>query len=497
MPIQKDIDLLLSQEIEVNIRLTLLDDNFVPIEEIQGKAISFSASISATSDIRRTASFTMYVSNKSYIAASGELIWLDRIIRAEIGLRNDEVEEFTWYLIGSFLIQDNTYEYNETTQNLTMGLLDPMAATTDALGSQIGGAPIQIPYESNARGALISTVARFSPFKFYDADELPDVIPYDLEFNLGVYPHEVLKMILDLFPYYQMYYSPTGVFTVKPIPTGIGDPLALDETVMDKLILAEGESRRNSLSPVKNVTEIWGRSLDAGYFAEECISNGNTYELFVSDTFETLEPNATFMLIPDTTSSVGQKIKIQDIEAYPVYIQAGNGTETALVSGAMESGVPYVVRYLDGKYYLQGEADIHVICMEVANEPSPAKKEQDKIDNNCRVINYVVNPDSPFTVDKIGERRRVLSDGEYADIYTTQLAVERAAYENWKTTRLQDTVELHCVLIPFLDVNQKISYTSPLTGEVKQYLVQEISLDVATFTMTLTLMQFYPAFPWL
>ena len=123
--------------------------------------------------------------------------------------------------------------------------------------------------------------------------------------------------------------------------------------------------------------------------------------------------------------------------------------------------------------------------------------EADRNENDCRTIGYVVNPDSPYTVDKIGEIRQVLTGGEYDDITTSQLALERASYENWKKTRLNDGVTLTAVLIPFMEVNKKIEYTSPRTGEKRAYLVKQITMDFASSTMTLELSRFYPYYPWL
>ena len=110
-------------------------------------------------------------------------------------------------------------------------------------------------------------------------------------------------------------------------------------------------------------------------------------------------------------------------------------------------------------------------------------------------IAYIVNPDSPFCVEKIGEIRRVCSGGEFDNIYTTQLALERASYENWTTTRFTDSISLTCVAVPWLDVNEKIAYTSPMTGEVITCLIEHIELNLAEFTMELRLQRFYPYYP--
>lgn len=144
-----------------------------------------------------------------------------------------------------------------------------------------------------------------------------------------------------------------------------------------------------------------------------------------------------------------------------------------------------------------GMNNLHGICKEVSVQPTIEEINVDKTKYNCDNIDYVVNPDSPFTCDKIGERKQVLcgSDGGYDKIYTIELVLERARYENWKTTRLQDSVTLELFFIPFLEVNQKISYTSKVTGITEQYIIKRISTELLSGVMSMELIKFYPLYP--
>jgi hypothetical protein len=367
-----------------------------------------------------------------------------------------------------------------------------MAAATEVLGNQIGGAGIFIPAETNARSALIATVAQFSPFVAYDVDELPDTIPYDLEYEADVYPYQILKAIMDLFPLYQMYYSQSGVFTVKRIPDGIDDEVVLDETVLD--IILKSESRSNSHKDIKNTTEIFGMSLDAGYTASACTTSGDTYNLTISDDFEVLEANSTYSFTADSTSISGMKIKIQDLTAYPLYIRDVGGTESVLPAGSIISGVPYMVKYTSEKFFLEGELDIHVIVQEVTVMPDAEDIAVYKEANNCRNVQYVVNENSKLAADVIGEKKQVLRGGDYENIYTTNLAIERGLYENYKKLRLADKVTLVFKLIPFADVNQKYKYTSS-SGDVLTVVFQDISWDLENFTMSVNANMWYPTSP--
>lgn len=107
------------------------------------------------------------------------------------------------------------------------------------------------------------------------------------------------------------------------------------------------------------------------------------------------------------------------------------------------------------------------------------------------------NPESPFYIySSVGEIRLVLYGGEYDNIYSDDLAQQRANYELWKRTRLEDTITLTCVPIPWLDVNQLVEYTSHESGETHQYIIKSITTDYnETGTQTIVMSRYYPLYP--
>jgi len=68
------------------------------------------------------------------------------------------------------------------------------------------------------------------------------------------------------------------------------------------------------------------------------------------------------------------------------------------------------------------------------------------------------NSESPFNTSLIGELRIVLSGGEYDNITSSQLADQRAKYELWLRTRLNDGFSFETVPILWADVNTKINH---------------------------------------
>ena len=107
------------------------------------------------------------------------------------------------------------------------------------------------------------------------------------------------------------------------------------------------------------------------------------------------------------------------------------------------------------------------------------------------------NPDSPYYVGgSVGEIRIVLSGGEYDNIYTSDLAFERAKWELYQRCRLLDNVTLNCVPIYWLDVNWLVEITLPNkygTKEKELYIIKSININGGlSSTQSITLMRYLP-----
>ena len=101
------------------------------------------------------------------------------------------------------------------------------------------------------------------------------------------------------------------------------------------------------------------------------------------------------------------------------------------------------------------------------------------------------NSASPFNINKIGEINYIIDD---ESIYSQELAKDRAKYELYLHARLNDSISLEIIPIPWLnDVNIKISYTNESAGIEGEYLIQtlDIPLDISS-NMTLTASKIYP-----
>lgn len=102
--------------------------------------------------------------------------------------------------------------------------------------------------------------------------------------------------------------------------------------------------------------------------------------------------------------------------------------------------------------------------------------------------------DSPFVVEKLGEILDVKVSGEFDNITSNDLAADRAKWENWKNSRLTDNITITTALLPFLDVNKKVSYKCSDSDKEHQYIISSISHDFAGYTTTITMYRFYPLY---
>lgn len=113
---------------------------------------------------------------------------------------------------------------------------------------------------------------------------------------------------------------------------------------------------------------------------------------------------------------------------------------------------------------------------------------------NCDNVSLTIIEDSPFTVQKIGERIDVKEGGEFSNITSNELALERAQYENWKNSRLTDDVTITTKLMPFVEPYMKVSYKKNGYKNTDYFIVKSVSHDFDNGTSTISMYTFYPLY---
>lgn len=356
------------------------------------------------------------------------------------------------------------------------------------------------PVYSYIRDAMIKTVEELGGIKKYIIKDIGKTIPYDLEFNIGSTVYDIIEKLRDLYPGWETFFDVDGTFICQKYPTCYEDRVELTYDVLEPLVISE--SFTDSFSEVRNITEVFGQTLTANYYTEVCEETEDGYLATFEDM--TLTDEGTVqnnILIGIKLPKANKKNPVINIKAKlgDNYIETGNlvvlNNDDAIIDeNKFKENTSYIFKSYRGVLYYLGQNQIHALAIETEKERTEDEKAKDKITYNCENIIYMINKDSPFTVEKIGERKQLLNGESYELIYADDLAMQRAEYENWKSTRLQDSITLEMLTIPWLDVNKKVEYKSFINGEINQYIIKSIKGSTTSGTMTVEMMRFYPEY---
>lgn len=478
MPInvgQDDYNILSQQIITKYIKLEILNFQYNVVDEISGNLTAMSVNIDSESDLRRSCNLTFVVTDASFDVKAGNKIWLDKFCRPWVGYENIYTGKIQWYNQGIYLINAPSWRYNATTHELSLAGLDLASKLTGLRNGELEGIPTKIPAGSSVREAMIAAI-ELAGFTKYTISECKDVddniiaVPNDIEIAQGSTVWNIVTQLRDILPRYETFFDVDGVFIYQPIPTGSGDPVIIDDTIWPNLLI--DESINNDFESVKNYIEVYGRTLDPSYFSTNTTYSGSTLSLTVADYPTALTDNT---IVGFTTPSTGDisatsaiSLKMNSLAASVLYEYGTNNPVTAL------DNETYYVAYYNQGWYLMGH-----------QQPVG--------------IAYDDNPDSPFYVNgSIGRIRHVLYGGEYENITSDKLALERAKYELWKSTRLQDSIALTSIPNPWLDVNVLISHAirGKSQENAAQYIIKSISTDYGIEgTQSINAITYYPLYP--
>lgn len=450
------------------IRIELLNYQYQTVDELSGICTSGSFTIDANSDVRRTGSIVMVVTDGSFEVASGGKIWLDKFAKIHVGTMNISTGEIDYVNIGMYIIDSPSYNYDPSTNTLTISLLDLMAKLTGIRNGYLPGIPVILSAGENIRQAIIDTLA-LGGFTKYVVEEAPapGTIPNDLEFEQGATVYDLLVGLRDIYPDYEMYFDVDGVFYYKPIPDGNDDPVLVDDSLFDNIVTAENLTV--DFQNVKNSIEVYGRTHDPEHFSDNTTVSGNTITLSIADVSAYTDGMIYGFTLTDNPGYTSPSIRINSLSSLPLLMDDG---KTGAKIEAEEGEIYYCIQYKsDNNGYWRWLG--HLQSYGFAED---------------------TNPDSPFYVEgTVGRIRLPLFDNEYANCYTDDLAQQRAEYELWLHTNMNNTVTLTCVPTYWLDVNILTQYTLRSNNVTAKYLIKNITFGLApTDVMTLTMMKFYP-----
>lgn len=442
---------------DLRVKINVLNFNMQTVDEITGVVLDGSINVDATADIRRTCSLSLVVKDSTLELQPGGRIWVDKYFQVLI----DYLNKGDWINMGIYLVDAPSWSYDPGNSTLSLQGLDLMSKLTGQRNGYLEGIPTIIPQDSSIRDSMISTLVDLGGFNNYVIEDNPQPVPYEIKIDQGGTVYDVLSELRDITPNYEMFFDVDGVFHYQKIPSGQNEASYIQDDMWKQVVLSESTSV--DFGEVKNVIEVYGMSHDPSHYGEATV-DGNTYKVTMAGVDSLTKGLIYGFKAPSIVEN--PTLKINSLPAYPLVNEDGTN---AVIPQANKF---YVVQY-------KGEENFLFLGYQ---QPYAIAKDE--------------NPDSPFYINTIGEIRQVFYGDEYENIWSNDLAQQRANYELWLHTRLNDSISLSVVPLYWLDVNILVDYTRVNTIETNQYIIKSIDTSLSLDgTQTINMVRYYPLYP--
>ncbi len=530
----------------LKLKIEVLNENQKVIDTLNCGLASGSMSINGQSDIRRTANFIIQPTLKEKIKLTeNSLLWLNKDIRMFVGLYNPRSKQHKYYPLGCYVYTDTSGTYDATTDNLTINCADFMKKLDGTKNGQLGALIISYPaYKENEetgeviehniiRNAVIETLEKLARItnhriddigEFYampeyneaweeyrEKNETWNTIPFDQEFSAGCSVLSILTTFRDLYPNYEMFFDiETNTFICQMVPSCYEDDIYIDNRFIQRVLISENTTV--DMTTVKNICEVWGQVIEADFYSETCSYSNNIYSSTISGYEKGYYNGDIIALKIPSVNQASSKLNINNFGTIPILNEAN---EKPIKENELKPNQVYAFKINKKRVdkqdvitaYLLGQWQVHAINV-LTNGKKSGKfvtssdgeeyelysKEYFQKFYNCECVNMTIIANSPFVVEKLGEIPDVKVGGEFENITSNALGADRAKWENWKNCRLTDNITITTLLLPFIDVNKKISYKRSDSDREHQYIISSVSHDFAGFTTTITMYRFYPLY---
>lgn len=472
IPTDEDLRAIKQTGKDVFLKIELLNKNFKIIDSLTGNLISDTLDIDRESKQRRTYNCTLHVTDHSFTIGEDKKIWIDKYIRVYYGIQTLRTNKVLWWLIGTFTYVDTNYTYSAIDNTLSLTCADLMADYDGTKNGQIEGYSFKIPAGEDIRQTVLALIKK-AGITHYQVEDIGKEIPYDLEYNNSITYCDLLTDICNLYDSWEFFFDPEGTFIWRQVPTGYSDVCVLDDSFFDDIYLSE--STNSSFKGIYNVTEVWGKVLDLEHddrYASTSTFTSGIYNITLDgiaslDDLDNLD-QIGIRICSDSTANA--KVSINNLSSLPIV----NDDGTPITANRLKANTDYVFLYrrtLNGEVknclFLMGQYQAYGIYKET-------------------------NPDCPFSVDNLGYE--IIQRLNYEKLYSDDLCYNQAEYLTYQTTAMMDTINLLSIIVPWIDVNQKIEYTSKVTGKTEQYIIQKVSWSSLEGIMNMTLYRFLESF---
>ena len=471
-PLQTDFALVRQQTKDVYIKVNLLDKQFKIKDSFDGNLISDSLSVNSQSRQRRNYDCELFVSNASFLIGPKSNIWIDKYIQVFYGIKSVRTREIKYFLLGTFSYQSVNYAYNATSNILSLTCPDLMADYDGTKNGQVAGYEFLIPAGQDIRESVLAVLKEAGIERYY-VEDIGKEIPYDLEFSGSYTWCDILEKICTLYDSWEFFFDVDGTFIWRKIPTGLTEPVIFDDSFVDRIWI--DEKRSYDFSGIYNKTEIWGKVLELendDRFVESSTYSGGVYSIALDNvtSYDDIDHLDQIGFKVNANCAAGAKVNINGLGAIPIV----NDDGTPIAANRMVAGQTYVFSYR------RNMGSVKQNCLYILGQ------------YQCYGVYVENNPDCPFSVQNLGYE--ILNKQNYDNLYSDDLCYNQAEYLTYQTTALQDSIALELLIIPWLDVNQKIEYTSKQTGETNQYMIKDFSWSSLSGKMSMNMYRFLESF---
>lgn len=513
-------------------KVEILNSDYKTIDMLEGSILSGNYSINSESAIRRTCNITMVLNKKSVF---NETLYYNNFLKVYLGFNSIKNNNILYYCMGIYAFEKESFKYDPSTNEVSFSLsdlcslLDNEHYGTDygALSSSI----YAINPKTGEREILQNIVkkllkefsennqclgkpkinfnnCRISPIgrangRGDDYEKLGyeyrwDELPYDLDFSADSSFLDKLTQIKDLYGVYEFFFDVDGNFIFQEIPHTDDDMVALDNDIVSELVLSESTDR--NIYDVKNVIEVWGKSVDISkeYRMAEGTYNTSSgvYNVNIDNYAESgyADGLKLALKVDKKNSADVSYININNLGAKKIIDKL---TGEPIKADEFRDGITYIFEYStnidvpNGGFYYVCSYQIHAIAI-MTNGDAKLNESYYKEKYNTDNIVFITDKDNKYCIEYVGEIRKKYSGDKYANLESDVLAADYAKSKLEQLCRKTTSLSLEMIVVPWLDVNQKIEYKTQSSNEIKTYITKSISGDLLSGKMSVSLMEFYP-----
>ncbi len=532
---ENDIEALKAGSKTMYCRAEIIDADYKTVSMLDGVITSGNYSINSDSDIRRTCNISMCLSDGS--PELSEDILFNHFVRIHIGYYLFTLQEIKYYCMGVFSFDKESFRYDISSNEISFTLLD-LCSLLDSnhYGTEYGAETSTIYAVDPKTGErlehsrlILKDIVKnilddFSNnnvidkgrskinFKKCRIDEIGmnnragtdeyewDELPYDLDFSADSGLIDKLSAIRDLYGVHEFFFDTDGTFIFQEIPHTDDDMIILNNEIMSDLVISENMDV--NIYDIKNVVEVWGKSVN---FTRE-------YREAVSDKYTSSGSDGIYSVTLDNYNESGYSNDIKlaltvnsDNTRENTYININNLgnrkifdklTGNPIKPNLLKKDKTYIFEYsnnLDnahgGFYYLSGY-QVHAVAI-MTDGSSLGKKEYFSKKYNTDNIVFIKDANSKYCIEKIGEVRKKFSGNNYANLESDSLTADYAKAKLTRLCRRGTSINLDMLIVPWLDVNQKIEYKPHNSSDTKTFITKSISGDLLSGIMSVSLMDFY------